>query len=118
MSGDQQATAQVQQIMQAAEQGDPQAAQIAQVIMQVMEEMQGGAPEGGQAGQIARNGAKLNYIKKLKGECPEGYEMTYFKLGGKVCKKCQKIEEACKGKKMKCGGESPVVSEFKKKKKK
>lgn len=105
MSGDQQATAQVQQIMQAAEQGDPQAAQIAQVIMQVMEEMQGGAPEGGQAGQIARNGAKLNYIKKLKGECPEGYEMTYFKAGGKVCKKCQKkVEKACGGKQLaRCG---------------
>lgn len=105
MSGDQQATAQVQQIMQAAEQGDPQAAQIAQVIMQVMEEMQGGAPAGGQAGQVARNGAKLNYIKKLKGECPDGYEMTFFKAGGKVCKKCQKkVEKACGGKQLaKCG---------------
>lgn len=66
----------------------------------------------------ASKGTKLDYIKMLHGQCPEGYEMTYFKLGGKVCKKCQKIEEACKGKKMKCGGESPVVSEFKKKKKK
>ena len=66
----------------------------------------------------ASKGTKLDYIKMLHGQCPEGYEMTYFKLGGKICKKCQKIEEACKGKKMKCGGESPVVSEFKKKKKK
>ena len=66
----------------------------------------------------ASKGTKLDYIKMLHGQCPEGYEMTYFKLGGKVCKKCQKIEEACKGKKMKCGGESPVVSEFKKKRKK
>ena len=55
----------------------------------------------------ASKGTKLDYIKMLHGQCPEGYEMTYFKLGGKVCKK-----------KMKCGGESPVVSEFKKKKKK
>lgn len=66
----------------------------------------------------AEKGTKLEYIKMLQGKCPEGYEMTYFKLGGKVCKKCQKIEEACKGKKMKCGGESPIVSEFKNKKKK
>lgn len=100
MQGDQQATAQIQQIMQAAQQGDPQAGQIAEVIMQVMNQMQG------DASQVARNGAKLNYIKRLKGECPDGYEMTFFKAGGKVCKKCQKkVEKDCGGKKMKaCGG--------------
>ena len=31
----------------------------------------------------------------------------------KICKKCQKIEEACKGKKMENGGESPLVTKFK-----
>ena len=100
MQGDQQATAQIQQIMQAAQQGDPQAGQIAEMIMQVMNQMQGGAP------QAARNGAKLNYIKRLKGECPEGYEMAYFKAGGKVCKKCQKVMKNCGGGKSKkaCGG--------------
>ena len=99
MQGDQQATAQIQQIMQAAQQGDQQAGQIAEMIMQIMNQMQGGAP------QVARNGAKLNYIKKLKGECPEGYEMAYFKAGGKVCKKCQKkVEKACGGTRTaKCG---------------
>ena len=99
MGGDQQATAQIQQIMQAAQQGDQQAAQLAEVIMQVMNQMQGGGP------QVARNGAKLNYIKRLKGECPEGYEMAYFKAGGRVCKKCQKkVEKACGGKQLaKCG---------------
>ena len=99
MSGDQQASAQIQQIMQAAQQGDQQAAQLAEMIMQIANQMQGGAP------QSARNGAKLNYIKRLKGECPEGYEMTYFKAGGKVCKKCQKkVEKACGGKTLaKCG---------------
>ena len=98
MQGDQQATAQIQQIMQAAQQGDQQAAQLAEMIMQVMNQMQGGAPEQGGAPVAARNGAKLNYIKKLKGECPEGYEMRYFKAGGKVCKKCQKkIEKNCGG---------------------
>ena len=106
MGGDEQATAQIQQIMQAAQQGDQQAAQLAEMIMQVMNQMQGGAPEqGGGAPVAARNGAKLNYIKKLKGECPDGYEMKYFKAGGKVCKKCQKkVEKACGGTKAaKCG---------------
>ena len=31
----------------------------------------------------AEKGTKLEYIKILQGKCPEGYEMTYFKLGGK-----------------------------------
>jgi len=85
--------------MQAAEQGDQQAAQLAEMIMQIANQMQGGAPEQQGGAQVARNGAKLNYIKRLKGECPEGYEMTYFKAGGKVCKKCQKkVEKACGGK--------------------
>lgn len=61
----------------------------------------------------AEQGAKLEYFRKLQGKCPEGYEMKMFKIGGKVCKKCQKIEEACKGKKMENGGESPLVTKFK-----
>ena len=105
MGGDQQASAQIQQIMQAAQQGDQQAAQLAEMIMQIANQMQGGVPEQQGGAQVARNGAKLNYIKRLKGECPEGYEMTYFKAGGKVCKKCQKkVEKACGGKQLaKCG---------------
>ena len=43
-----------------------------------------------QGGVMAKLGAKLQYYKKLKGICPEGYEMTYFKVGGKICKSCQK----------------------------
>lgn len=38
-----------------------------------------------------RLGAKLNYIKKLRGECPEGYEAVKFAQGGQIkteCKKC------------------------------
>ena len=38
--------------------------------------------------QAARFGAKLDYIKSLRGQCPEGYELQYYKSGGKVCKKC------------------------------
>ena len=69
--------------------------------------------------QMAKNGAKLQYIKRLRGECPEGYEAVSYKIGGKVCKKCEKIEaEKCGGKAKKAkkcedGGESPIVSEFK-----
>lgn len=36
-------------------------------------------------------GSKLNYIKRLRGECPEGYEAVKFAQGGQIkteCKKC------------------------------
>lgn len=52
--------------------------------------------------QAAKFGAKLNYIKSLRGVCPEGYEMQYFKQGGMLCKKCIKKQEE-----MKQGGEIP-----------
>lgn len=38
-------------------------------------------------------GAKLNYIKGLKGQCPQGYEMKYYKDGGIVCSKCEAIKQ-------------------------
>ena len=38
-------------------------------------------------------GAKLNYIKGLKGQCPQGYEMKYYKKGGRVCTKCEEIQK-------------------------
>ena len=38
--------------------------------------------------QAAKFGAKLNYIRRLNGQCPDGTELTYFKVGGKLCKKC------------------------------
>lgn len=87
MQGDQQATQQIQQIMQAAQQGNQQAAQIAQMIQQVAQQMQQ------QQVQAARFGAKLNYIKQLKGKCPEGYKMEYYKQGGQLCKKCMKVHQ-------------------------
>lgn len=43
-----------------------------------------------QQAQKAQFGAKLNYIKSLRGQCPEGYEVEYFKSGGNLCKKCMK----------------------------
>lgn len=73
-----------------------------------VQRMQGGST-------MARLGAKLQYYKKLKGSCPEGEEMVYFKQGGRICKSCQKKQQeapmAQGGKKMN------AVDEFKNKKK-
>lgn len=38
--------------------------------------------------QSAKFGAKLNYIKFLRGQCPDGSTPQYFKQGGHICKKC------------------------------
>ena len=43
----------------------------------------------------------LNYIERLRGICPEGYEMQFFKQGGQICKKC--VQRA----KMEDGGKTP-----------
>ena len=95
MQGDQQATQQIQQIMQAAQQGDQQAAQIAQMIQAVAQQMQQ------QQVQAAKFGAKLNYIRQLRGVCPEGQELEYYRDGGRLCKKCVQKH------KMQDGGEVP-----------
>lgn len=65
-----------QQIMAAAQQGDQRALATIAVMM------------AAQATQKLKFGAKLNYIKQLRGICPDGYEMSYFKAGGQLCKKC------------------------------
>lgn len=49
-----------------------------------------------QGGVMARLGAKLQYYKKLKGVCPEGEELVYFKQGGRICKACQKAQKGTK----------------------
>lgn len=55
----------------------------------------------------AKFGAKLNYIKQLRGECPEGYEIEKYLAGGCVaCRK--KMKEGAsvveRFKSEKCGG--------------
>lgn len=45
-----------------------------------------------QASRKAMFGAKLNYIKGLKGQCPSGYEVKYYQKGGRVCAKCEAIK--------------------------
>ena len=98
--GNQEAIQQLTQIKQAAEQGDQQALQIMQKIQQIMQQV-----------QSAKLGAALNYIKRIKGECPEGQELVYFKKGGSICKQCvakqnAKDDDPVKAFKEKCGGKT------------
>lgn len=60
----------------------------------------------------AAKGAKLNYIKSLRGKCPEGFEMQYFKKGGVMCSQCIKKAEAQKAPKKAEKG-TKVVQNFK-----
>lgn len=48
----------------------------------------------GSQGIKAKLGAKLNYIQKLKGVCPEGTEKIYLKNGGCMC--AQKAKDGTK----------------------
>jgi hypothetical protein len=90
----------VQQLSQ-----DPQA--LEQAMTAFVQAMQ-----GGQQAVTARLGAKLNYIRSLKGACPEGQEVKYFKEGGQM--KCKCVDKAAGGEKVKAGKE--VIADFKKKK--
>lgn len=72
-------------------QGNEQA--LEQAMGQFLQEMQAQQPVA------ARLGAKLNYVRTLKGDCPEGQEVVYFKEGGRVCKKC--VAKAAEGTKTK-----------------
>lgn len=60
---------------------------LKQAYAQFMQEMQQ------QQVQAAKFGAKLNYIRKLNGQCPEGMEMHYYKQGGRLCRKCMQIKQ-------------------------
>lgn len=114
-AGDQKATQQIEQIMKAAQQGNQDAIQIAQVIQKVIQGLKA------KQGIRARLGAKLDYINKLKGNCPDGSEPYYFKEGGsmkKGCKPCmQKAQSGAKTKKVnevqKFKSRNVKVSEFK-----
>ena len=70
-------------------QGNEQA--LEQALTQFLQEMQGA--------QKARLGAKLNYIRSLKGNAPEGMDIEYYKCGGQVKKKFVK-KNACGSKGM------------------
>lgn len=78
---------------------------LEQAMGQFLQEMQASqAPK-------ARLGAKLNYIRELKGNAPEGMEVVYYKCGGQVKKKFVK---AAGGAKAKDGKKE--IADFKKKK--
>lgn len=70
-----------QVIQQMGEQG------IQQAYAEFMQAMQQ------QQVQAAKFGAKLNYIRQLNGQCPEGMEMHYYKQGGRLCKKCMQAKQ-------------------------
>lgn len=61
--------------------------------------------------QKAEKGAKLNYLKSLKGQCPDGEELVYFKKGGMIDCGCQKKE---KGGEVKQPKKANAIEEFKK----
>ena len=74
-------------------------------------------PEIGEAiiqalqGQVkaARHGAKLQYLRSLKNQCPEGEELYYYKKGGSVGCGCKKKEDGGEIKKAQNG----AVARFK-----
>lgn len=91
----------IQQLQQ-----NPQA--LEQALGQFMQEMQT------QQAQMARHGAKLQYIKNLKHQCGPDEELVYFKAGGQIGCNCVK--------KNKAGGKADTkksaLQQFKDKKKK
>lgn len=64
---------------------------LEQALTQFLQEMQGA--------RKARLGAKLNYIRSLKNNAPEGMDVEYYKCGGQVKKKFVK-KNACGSKGM------------------
>ena len=53
-------------------------AALEQALGQFMQEIQA------QQAQMARQGAKLNYIKKISHKCADDEELVYYKVGGKM----------------------------------
>lgn len=105
----------IQQIKQAADSGNQQAAALFHVIQQVAEQLAGQQKQlTGQQTVAAAKGAKLQYLNSLKNKCKEGEELVYMKAGGTFCKKCEKriqvqakrggAVEEFKSKYDKCGG--------------
>ena len=94
----------IELITQRAQQGDATAQQAVENIQQAIQSVS----------QMAKFGAKLNYIRSLRGQCPDGYEMQYFKQGGpmgtRLCKQC-----VAKQKKMEESGKAPsnLIDAFK-----
>lgn len=80
-------------------QSNPQQYQQLVQMGQQAQQQQAGA-------KVAALGSKLNYIRKIKGLCPEGEELVYMKEGGRVCPKC--IKKAQKGSQTPKKKENPI----------
>ncbi len=84
------------QVIQIVQQ-NPEALQVAVQTYQETQDMTQAAQAFAQAvqskTQAARHGAKLNYIKSLKHQCPDDYELYYYKKGGRVGCGCKKKED-------------------------
>ena len=83
------------------EESDLSKEKLAQLYQTFIKEQQGV--------QTAMNGAKLNYINKLNGKCPQGTHLSYYRIGGTLCKKCEadaynESSDPIKAFKQKCGG--------------
>lgn len=65
--------------------------------------------------QSAKAGSKLDYVKQLRGKCPEGYEIEKYMSGGCVkCKKKQKGDVMLAMKEeLKCGGKAKRIKKRK-----
>ena len=85
-----------QQVMQLKQQDPQQYSQLVQLGQQAKQQMD----QQQSAGIKAKLGAKLNYINKLKGICPEGTEKVYLAKGGCMCKQKAKEGAELKTKKM------------------
>lgn len=98
--------AQAVSIFEAASQNDPKASQIVAQVEQMIDS------QNNSNMYYAKNGAKLNYLRQLSGQCPEGYEITYLKSGGKGfikrCKKCEEGNRMSAVEEFKCGGKKKV----------
>lgn len=101
----------VQQLMQLKQKDPKQYNQLVQVGQQAYTQM-----NNQKNAQLAERGSKLNYIRRLKGLCPDGQETYFFKDGGMIksgCKPC--MAKAQKGQELKKKGNA--VQDFKNKRK-
>ena len=109
-----------QQIVQAAQQ-NPKALEAAVQTYQQTQDMNQAAQVFTQAlqqqVQAARHGAKLQYLRSLKNQCPEGEELYYYKKGGSVGCGCKKKEDGGEIQKANMGAVANFKEDQKKKQK-
>ena len=80
---------QMQQMMRQQPQQFEELANAGEQMLQQAEQQQAAKQT-----KAAKLGAKLEYLNKLKGVCPEGTEKVYLEKGGCMCKKLKASEGA------------------------